>query len=92
MHSFQGSREHRPPWGPHHKASLISKQEQIGTQGSTISAHMNPNYLSIQLGAKLNKNVVQQKSLRISNILTRRCVIFFSFSEVENAFLSLHAR
>ena len=61
MHSFQGSREHRPPWGPHHKASLISKQEQIGTQGSTISAHMNPNYLSIQLGAKLNKNVVQQK-------------------------------
>ena len=32
----------------------------MGNQGSTISAHGNPNYLSIQLGAKSNKNIVQQ--------------------------------
>ena len=32
---------------------------------STISAHRNPNYFSIQLEAKSNKNIVQQKGQRI---------------------------
>ena len=52
----------------HHKVPFITKQEEISNQGSTISAHRNPNYLSIQLGAKLNKNVVQQKGKRITLI------------------------
>ena len=54
----------------HHKVPLIAKQEEIGNQGSTISAHRNPNYLSIQLSAKSNKNVAQQKDQRITYILT----------------------
>ena len=49
-------------------------------------------FLSIQVGAKSNKNVVQQKGQRITYILTRPCMIFLGFSEVKNAFLSLHAR
>ena len=48
--------------------------------------------MSIQLAAKSNKNVIQQKSQRITYILTRPCMIFLGFSEVKNAFLSLHAR
>ena len=39
----------------------------------------NPNNLSIELGAKSNKNVVQQKGQRIAYILTRPCMIFFRF-------------
>ena len=39
-----------------------------------------------------NKNVVQQKGQHITYILTRPCMIFLGFSEVKNAFLSLHAR
>ena len=67
-------------------------QWEICIQGSTISAHRNPNYLSIQLCAKSNKKVVQQKGQRITYILTRPCMIFLGFSEVKDAFLSLHAR
>ena len=37
----------------------------------------NPNYLSIQLGAKSNKNFVQQKAQRNTYILTRPCMVFF---------------
>ena len=48
-------------------------------QGSTITAHRNSNYLSIQVGAKSNKNVVQQKGQRITYILTISCMIFFRF-------------
>ena len=36
-------------------------------------------FLSIQLGAKSSKNVVQQKGQRITYILTRPCMIFFRF-------------
>ena len=39
-------------------------------QHGTISAHRNPNYLSIQLGAKSNENAVQQKGQCITYILT----------------------
>ena len=70
----------------HHKVPLILKQEFTGKQGSTIKAHMNPNYLSIQLGAKSNKNDVQQKGKRITFILTRPCMIFLGFSEVKMRF------
>ena len=65
----------------------------MGNQGSTISAHRNPYYLSIQLGAKLNKTVVQQNGQRITYILTRPCMIFifYVFPKVKNAFLSLQA-
>ena len=38
---------------------VTTKQEYIGNQRSTISAHRNPNYLSVQPSAKSNKNVVQ---------------------------------
>ena len=44
---------------------------------STISAHRNPNYLSMQPVAKSNENVVQQKGQSIKYILTRPCMIFF---------------
>ena len=41
----------------------------MGNQENTIRAHRNPNNLSIQTGAKLNKKVVQQKGQRITYIL-----------------------
>ena len=34
-------------------------------------------YLSVKLGAKSNKNVVEQKDQRIKYILTRPCIIVF---------------
>ena len=42
-----------------HHVPLITKKN-VGNQWSTISAQRNPKYLSIQLNAKLNKNVGAQ--------------------------------
>ena len=70
----------------HHKVSLKTKLESIGNHGSTISAHRNPNYLSIQLGANSNKNVVQQKGQCITYILTRPCMIFLGSEYTETKF------
>ena len=45
----------------HHEGPLITKQEKSCNQGSTISAHRNPNYLSIQLGAQSNTMLSNKK-------------------------------
>ena len=37
------------------EVALRTKQEKVGNQGSTISAHRNPNSFSIQLSADSNK-------------------------------------
>ena len=43
--------------------------------------------LSVQLSAKSNKNVAQQKGQCITYILTRPCLIFLRLSLAEFAFL-----
>ena len=60
--------------------------------GSTISAHRNPNYLSIQLGARSKKKCCPTKrsAYHIHFDMTMHDIL--GFSEVKNAFLSLHAR
>ena len=67
--------------------------------GSTISAHRNPNYLSIHFGPK--SNAVQQKGQRITYILTRPCMIIsiilkmlilHSFKASGSTFSRLHQR
>ena len=64
----------------------------MGNQATTISAHRNPNYLSIQFGAKSNKKCCPTKRsahhIHFDKIMHD---IFLVFSEVKNAFLSLHA-
>ena len=44
-----------------------------------MGAHRNPNYLSIQLGAKSNKNVVQKRSAHHIHLEKTIHDIFFSF-------------
>ena len=59
--------------------------------GAQLDPFRNLNYLSVQLGAKSNKNVVQKKGQHITYILTRPCMMFFRFFRSKNVFLSLHA-
>ena len=56
---------------------------QSATRGHTISAHRNPNYWSIQLGAKSNKNIVQQKVSASHTFKHDHARYFLGFSEVK---------
>ena len=59
----------------YHKVPLITKPEYIRNQVSTISAHMNPYNLYIQLSAKSYK-IALEKGQRITYILSRPCIFF----------------
>ena len=75
----------------HHKVPFMTKQEYIGNQGSTISAHIIPT-TCLTIYCQPYKIAVKQKGQRITYILTRQCMLFFGCSKVKNALLPLYAR